>query len=358
MTSADPRSPPRARWCLGTRLVVAATAAWTVYVLAHALLHGRWWLWMVAEFAPPLIMVLVPLALLAVVPLARPVRRPLSVLLAALLVLGVPMSGLTFGVPEAGAAGSGARVTFFTWNTDVWTQDKDPGEFFAFLRSKRADVYLLQEYLFWDDARGGPLKVDDTARLRAEFPGYHVVAEGELVTLSRLPVVATYPRAVPQAGTDWYWRGNKAQRVDIRAGATTLTVYNVHLFVPWRRGTSPLGAEFYRFAGEQYTLRQRELSALRADTARNPLPAVIAGDFNSPWMGLDRMAGLGPRFRRADPTAALYPSSWPATDYPFPRVWRLDWVFAGTGARVSDYRFEPAGALSDHLGQAFSVAVG
>jgi endonuclease/exonuclease/phosphatase (EEP) superfamily protein YafD len=339
------------RWCLGTRLLVAASAAWVLFVCAHVLLTGRWWPWLIVESTPPVALVVVPLLLLAVSPLAAPVRRWLSPALAGLVLVGLSMAGLVVA-PSDGPPPQGA-VRVMSWNTDIWTMSDDPERFVAYLREQRADVYLLQEYLFWrDDA----VRVRDLAMLRAAFPGHHVVAEGELLVISRLPVVATHPRPVTEQGSAWYWRGNKAQRVDVLAGGRVLSIYNVHLFVPVRRELSPLSREFYAFVREQFHLRDRELDALRADLAANPNPAVVAGDFNTPW--LTGLVDLGDRVRRHDPSGgSVLGSSWPTASYALPRLWRLDWLFATADVDVTGYRFEPNPGFSDHLAQHFHVSL-
>src|SRR5690606_17235709 len=177
--------PVRRRWCLGTRLVVAATAVWAVVLTLHVLLVDRWWPWLIFEVAPPLILVVVPLLLLVVTPLARPVRRRLSVVLVVLLLAGAYLAGFGRGwaaTPTAGGP-AGTTIKVFAWNTNYWDMSDDKGAFYAFLRRQDADVYLLQEYLYWDGDR--PVRIDDTARLRAEFPGYRVLVQGELLTLTR-----------------------------------------------------------------------------------------------------------------------------------------------------------------------------
>ena len=169
----DEQRPGRAgrRWCLGTRLVVAATAVWAIVLTLHVLLVDRWWPWLIFEVAPPLTMVAVPLLLLVVTPLARPVRRRLSVVLVVLLLAGAYLAGFGRGwtaTPTAGGP-AGTTIKVFAWNTNYWDMSDDKGAFYAFLRHQDADVYLLQEYLYWDGDR--PVRIDDTARLRAEFPG-------------------------------------------------------------------------------------------------------------------------------------------------------------------------------------------
>lgn len=176
----DPDSAARPRWCLGTRLLLAATAAWVGFLTLHVVVTGRWWLWLAVEALPPVVLVLVPVALLALSPLARPVRRPLVGTLVLALVAGVHLSGVNLRPSAIGPEPGAVRV--FSFNTDIWNHDDDPSAFFDYLRAQRADIYLLQEYLSWND---GPVRIDDTARLRAAFPGYDIVVEGELVTLSR-----------------------------------------------------------------------------------------------------------------------------------------------------------------------------
>jgi endonuclease/exonuclease/phosphatase (EEP) superfamily protein YafD len=334
----------RAHWCLGTRLVVSASIAWAGFVLAHMLLAGRWWPWLIVEALPPIAFVVVPLLLLAVTPLARPVRRPMSVLLAALLLVGLGLSGLDRRVAQSPAANT---IKVFSWNTDVWTLHKDRERFFAYLREQQADVYVLQEYLHWDE--NGAVRIDDTAELRRSFPGYHIFIEGEMLTMSRLPIIATYPRPT----SDWYWQGNKAVRVDVQFGDSVLSIYNVHLFVPFRRELSPLGGAFYDFARTQYELRQAELDRLRADLAENPYPAIVLGDFNSPWFG--SLMNLGPRMHRLD-APALLPTTWPVRNYPFPRLWRLDWAFTTEDVRVAGYAFRPNPGLGDHLAHELTIS--
>lgn len=342
------------RWSRGTRLLVAATAAWTTFLVLHVLLVGRWWPWSIFEATPPLAVVTVPLLFLGLVPFARRMRRRLSVVLVLVLLSGIQLAG--YGPGWAGAAtGSprGATVKVFAWNTDYWQMSNDKDAFYAFLRQQDADIYLLQEYVY---RRGEPTRIDDSARLRTEFPGYQMSVEGELLTLSRLPIVAAHHHPAPGTGMDWFRKGTKAQRTDIRVGGRTVSFYNVHLPVPFRISGKPLSGSFYRALKEQSVWRLRELRKLRADLAGNPHPAVLAGDFNSPWMEL---SPLGADTRVHGPTGSLAPPrTWPVSDYPLPRLWRLDWLFTTGDLTVPDHRLGSGGeAFSDHAAQVFRVAV-
>ncbi len=335
-------------WCLGTRLLVTATLIWLVLLTAHALLTGRWWLWLIAEAVPPVSLVLVPMLLLVATPLARPVRHWLAPLLAVTLAAGAYLSGVDIrATPKADA---GQPVTVFSWSTDIWHMGENPATFYAYLRSKDADIYLLQEYLYWS---GGPVRLNELARLHAEFPAYDIRVEGELVALSRFPIVATYPRPVGD-GSQWYWKGNKAQRIDVSAHGRVLSLYNVHLQVPLRVEQNPLGIPFYRFVHQQSASRHKELARLREDLAANTNPAIVAGDFNSAWMGT--LIDLGDQLVSHDPvTSAPLLSSWPTATYGLPRLWRLDWLFTTADVSVHDYRFTPS--LSDHSAQEIRISL-
>ncbi|MFI9815584.1 endonuclease/exonuclease/phosphatase family protein [Saccharothrix variisporea] len=341
------------RWCLGTRLVVAATAVWAVFLVLHVLLAGRWWPWLALEATPPIALVVVPVLLLGVGWFARPVRRRLAAVLAVLLLVGAYLAGYLPPWSESTNA-RGTEVKVFAWSTDYWQMSDDKDAFYAFLRAQDADVYLLQEYLYWagDDH---PIRIDDTARLRAEFPGYELSVDGELLTLSRLPVLATHHRPDPGTDTGWYWQGTKSQRTDLRVADRTISFYNVHLPVPFRIGDHPLSARFYRFLRDQGTWRLRELDELRADLAANPNPVVVAGDFNSPWMELTGLGG-GTTAHHPDGGPSSTPS-WPVSDYPFPRLWRLDWLYTSGDLAVPGYRFGGGEAFSDHAAQEIRVVV-
>ncbi|TDB94049.1 endonuclease/exonuclease/phosphatase family protein [Actinomadura sp. 7K534] len=344
------------RPCTRTRLLVAATTAWGIFLVLHVLLTGRWWPWLIVEATPPLTAVAVPLLLLVLTLLLRPVRRRLTTVLVLLLLLGVHLAG--YGPGWTGTGGQGTSVKVFAWSTDYWQMSDDKEAFYAFLRRQDADVYLLQEYLYRKEGVEPPhqvIRIDDSARLRAEFPGYQISVDGELLTLSRLPVVATHHQRVPSTGTDWFWKGTKAQRTDIRVGGRTVSFYNVHLPVPFRIGDDPFSGRFYRLFKEQSTWRLRELRRLRTDLAGNPHPALLAGDFNSPWMELSSL-GSGTRAHGFRNSLAA-PRTWPVSDYRLPRLWRLDWVYTTGDLAVPTYHLAGGESFSDHAAQKFRLVV-
>lgn len=371
---------PRRRWCLGTRLVVVATAAWLVFVVLHLVLSGRTPLWGPFSLVPPVLFVAVPVAVAVVAPLARPVRWRVLTVLAVTVVAGAPYSGVNVAAVWHDAPPAPAdAVTVVAWNTEFWDQNWRTGDgstvdtdFYGFLRQFDADVYLLQEYLYRQPAADGywtpdmAVRVDALPRLRAEFPGYEIVTAGEQITLSRLPVVAHRGLDVtPYVPEQWRQVPPELQdfpdsfrfevlRTDVQVGDRVVSFYNTHIHEPpryWRLyEAESRGRNEYNHARREASYR-----ALREDVAANPNPVVIGGDFNTtPAMGVHRLLPDG----LVDPTPALsslYPASWSAGGL---RLWRIDWMFTTPDITVHEYEMPDVADLSDHLPQRMVLSVG
>jgi hypothetical protein len=264
----------------------------------------------------------------------------------------------------------------FSWNTWYWDQPaaggamppptgtppREAAGFYRYLRDQRADVYLLQEYVYFGpDSK--PIRVDDAARLRREFPGYHVAVASELVTVSRFPIVsergidlrpwlpAERDVTIPSSPDLPDFSTVKTLRTDVHVGDDTVSFYNAHINSPV--DAFPPGLDPRRLNRTQHELRQANLRALAADVEQNPHPAVLAGDFNaSPAMGImrllpDRMVDATPVLR------SLYPTSW---DDRWP-LWRIDWAFTTSDVTVHRYGLVGSEGLSDHSGQRLVVSV-
>lgn len=357
----------RARWPVRTRILVGLAAGWTVSLALFLLLTGRYWWWRPMELVPPLVFLAVPALLAALAPLARPVRGRVAAAALGCAVVGAHLSGLNLAALSGGAATAAppGAIRIFSWNTEYWADGDDLERFYRFLAEQRADVYLLQEHVGWDLARHRPVPVDHREELRRRFPDFHVVAIGELLTMSRFPVVRSLPvdnlpylsdPAVggPPADTDFpdYYR-YKALRTDLDLGGQVLSVYNVHVPVQLDITMDPRRADFYQFMRSQEDRRQALYRALRADLARNPAPTVVSGDFNA-TAAMGELREFGARLRDALPASGkLYLASWPAS-HP---LWRLDWSFTAGPVRVHEYRMVPSHGLSDHWGQVVAVSV-
>jgi len=326
-------------------LVRWAAVAWAVFLGAHLVLNGRWWAWLLPSLLPPPLFVLVPCALAGAAWATGDLVA--AVLSGVALLLGARQAGLhpSALVRRARPAHGGAAVKVVSWNTQHWCQAKEADPFYAFLHELDAEVYLLQEY-HHDVFDGTYRLIDDEARLRAEFPEHEVVIARGLVTMSRLPVVATVETAA-----------RRVLRVDLRlpdGPDRVLSTFNVHIPVQLRL-VSPLRAGFYRAVRDRAVDRAREYAGLRRDVADCPNPAVIAGDFNTtPAVGdVRHITALG--VDAVPLTGRIYPVSWQARAGM--RWWRLDWVLSTAGAQVHSYRFRDPRGLSDHCVQEVSVSL-
>ncbi|GAA3611680.1 endonuclease/exonuclease/phosphatase family protein [Nonomuraea rosea] len=349
-------------------LVLCAAIAWLVFVVAHRVLSGRVWWWQVPELVPPLALAAVPVVLLVATLAARRARRAAAAVALASLALGGGASGLNPAALWHDAAPAPAdAITVFSWNTWYWDQPVgrqmppptgtpagDVAAFYRYLHAQDADVLLLQEYVYFG-ADSRPIRVNDLDRLRREFPGFHIAAASEMVTLSRFPIVLQRGLDPPPdggrdtpvpPGSDWPgFYTVKTLRTDLRVGSGTVSFYNSHISSPV--DPSAGGLDLFSLGRTQHAARQADLRALAADVEANPLPAVLAGDFNaSPAMGILRLVPG----RMADATPALrslYPATWD-DGWPW---WRIDWAYTTPEVTVHEYRLVRSNGLSDHSGQ-------
>ncbi|HEY0700497.1 MAG TPA: endonuclease/exonuclease/phosphatase family protein, partial [Micromonospora sp.] len=184
-----------------------------------------------------------------------------------------------------------------------------------------------------------------------------LAARGELLTLSRYPIVGQPPVGpaadLPSdAGFAREYTATKVLRTDVAVGGRVLSAYNVHLPV---QVNLELTADFLDFVADRDAARRAQLRGLDRDLDANRNPVLVAGDLNTtPAMG--DLRGLRGRLR--DATVAAddpYPVSWPA-DGPV-TAWRLDWVFTSAGTVVHRYRLTDPGGLSDHRPQELLISL-
>lgn len=351
------RSVQRGRWgrwwrrWLG-RAFLTGSALWLGYVLLHRALSGRVWWWLLAELTPPVLFLAVPLVFALAAAGCRRTRRPAALLCAAALLAGGGLSGINLPGPlrpEQPIPGDALRI--FSWNTLYWHPAGGSADFYRFLRDQQADVYLLQEYI--DEVDGVIVPIDERDRLRREMPGYDIAIIGELVTLSRFPIVEQAPIEVaglPPAPDDFHDFWNyQVLRTDLKVDDRVLSVYNTHVPVPlWVGGPSLFSRQFHRTIREQDQRRVAQLRALSVDVADNPNPVLLAGDLNTtPAMGDRRRLPDGLR-DAVSASRTLYPATWQADGL---RAWRLDWVLVSDEVTVHRYEFGDARGMSDHLPQ-------
>ncbi|MEW1694691.1 MULTISPECIES: endonuclease/exonuclease/phosphatase family protein [unclassified Streptomyces] len=363
------------------RLVLGAAALWLLYATARVLLSDRWHWSLALDAVPPLFLLGVPAVLLAAGAAACGRRRPLATGTAALALLLALTTGSGLNWPalwrDQGPVPSGA-LRVVSLNTQYWGKAAGTDRLLAYLRAHPADVYLLQEHVAWTPGLGedGYTRLDDDEALRREFPGHHLARRGELLTLSRFPIVAqTSVGAPPSAAPgqrDGFGREflrEKVLRTDLAVGDRVFSTYNVHITVPMAMDNlNPFSAfDHDSYFRRKFAWRQEELRSLERDVAANPHPSVIAGDFNT-TASMRSLDGL--REVATDLTSVstdFLPLSWKyaspgefdfdsVLDRPLP-FFRLDWAFTAGGAKAHRYAFVPADGLSEHRMQDLRITL-
>ena len=329
------------RW---RRSLIAVASVWMVFVLLNLLLSGRWWPWLLFSLTPPAAYLAGSGVLLLVSGFVRRFRSRASIAVSLIsLMLAYPQSGMLLQALWYQAPQSGEDVRVVAWNTEYWDQGEDRRAFYSRLRELGADVYLLSEYLNYEG--GQILPINDRPALDQAFPGYHVIVKGQLVTLSRLPVVD-----VP--GTN--------DRDLLRVDADTphglrFSTYNLHVPAQLDPTSSPLSSTFYTTIRQRAHDRDHSYQALRTSAETDHSPGVIAGDLNTTAaMGdLHKAAGLGEDAAWAG--RDLYPSSWNAHN-PI-QLWKPDWMFVRNGLSARSYRLLDPWGMSDHRVQVMDCLV-
>ncbi|MFF1904358.1 glycosyltransferase [Kitasatospora sp. NPDC058218] len=349
--------------------LIALAALWLFYAVLRRSVSGRWHWAILLDATPPVFLVAIPLLLLVASAAACGRRRRWAAALALppLLLALVTGSGLNWPALWHGErtvpAGALHVVSF---NTQYWAASTDVDRLYDLVHRQNADVYLFQEHVVWQAGRGedGYLRLDDDARLAAEFPGYHIARRGELLTVSRFPIVAqpavgTGAELEPDAPFGRVFARDKVLRTDLQVGSKVFSVYNVHVTVPLAPDLDPFSDfDFDSYFRRKFDWRRAEIRGLEQDLAGNPHQVLISGDFNASASMRD-LDGL--RDRADDAIRAnndFLPLSWKfsapagfdwdsAVNRSFP-FWRLDWSFTVGPVRVHRYDFRPTDGISEH----------
>jgi endonuclease/exonuclease/phosphatase (EEP) superfamily protein YafD len=352
-------------------VVLVLAGLWLLYAVVRWVISGRWHWAILLDSAPPLFLVAIPAVLLLAGAAACDWRRRSAtwISLAALL-FGLPFTGFNWPAlwRDEGTVPPGA-LHVVSLNTQYWGQATSVDRVYALLRRQHADLYLLQEHVGWRAGLGeeGYYRLDDDDRLRAEFPGYNIIRRGELLTISRFPVVAQPPigpavalDADPTATFAQRFLRDKVMRTDLRIGDKILSVYNVHITVPLAPDNLNLfsGFDFDGYFHRKFTWRQEEFRGLENDLAANPNPKLISGDFNATasMRDLDRLRSMADDALRAN--TDFIPLSWkfsaPAGfewdsvfNRPLP-FWRVDWTFTAGPVTVHRNTYESTDGVSEH----------
>lgn len=340
---------------LFTLIVALYIAAVACYLILRALLGDRFWpLSLVNTFAYFLF-----LPLLFLLPLALLLRARRNALrLVPLLLIG----GLWFApyyLPKTPAATEGHLLRVLTFN--VWGGNKRMGEAMDWVNASGADVVLLQEVVPFYAQKLLP-------NLYERYP-YHFSQEDLLrwdgspnanITLSRYPILdmQVVDLHTPETADPL--------RIVLDVNGQQVAVYNVHLAWPAREPRWPIPRALYSLPlqvalGYDDRARNNQIAHLLDHLKHEPLPYIVAGDFNTSDQSPTYQAlaaHMNDAFRAA---GRGFGGSWPvssARGLPgfLPPLIRIDYIWHSDHLRaVEAGQGPPLG--SDHLALLATLAL-
>lgn len=230
-------------------------------------------------------------------------------------------------------------IKLFNWNTLYWTVDHKPG-FYQFLQSQNADVYHLQEALNHDEEI-----IDVRSELQEYFPDYQIVQSGELVSMTRLPVVGSFADdSLPYL------------RLDLDVAGKVVSFYNVHIIVHIAPENLKKSVSlFLRNIKERFARRKVEYQMLWNALENNQLPKVISGDFNT----AKSQVAIRRFLRKYQDSFSALHVGMPRT-YAFAKrikLWRIDYVLVSSDLNLLKNDYIDPQLLSDHVGSSVSFQV-
>ena len=313
---------------LRTVLYVYLSTLCLYLVLRLSFGDSLWWLSLLNTFAPSLF-----LPLLIALPLTWFRRWRLKFALSSLLLgTGLLWFGPTVPFPRqlSDRSETGVELEVVTYNMRADTAGLE-----SWLQTLDADVVMLQE-IPEAYTEGAPALLE-----RYPYQTGQSEAWGNMV-LSRHPLTET-----GDVGTD------KIQRAEIDIGGRSVALYNVHLRWPIGepRFSSLPWFELNALSSYDDTVRNQQVDTLITSLRREPLPYVVAGDFNMSQYAATygRVAEVAQdAFRRA---GTGWGNTWPTelqSGLPVPLLLRLDYIWYSEAFDVDKVERGPELA-SDHL---------
>lgn len=317
---------------LADRAVLAASFAYlaclVVLYAGEQYMGERWWLTTLAAYAPQLVFA-APLPLVLGWAAVRRHRRAVLVNVAAGGFLVFPVLG--FRVPFGASPPSEApRMRVMIYN--VHQAASGVKVIADAIARQNADVVCLQEVNAW--GRWG----DPVASIHRLLPnGWKVVRDGELVTLSRYPIVESQVHYLPSSTG----RAILSATLDVRGDRITVlnTHFNVSSGESLTRGR--IGVRTYLRDAAKIRLAQKTRLLEVAGRVREPV--VIVGDFNTPPRGLT-YCRIAKRYRDAFDAAGWSLGYTFRSDLP---MLRIDHIFVDRRLKVLRC-FVPQTRASDH----------
>ncbi len=305
----------RGLYLVALALVYGYGAGLALYIVLRTLFgDGTWWLGLINTFA---VYTFVPM--LVCLPLALLLRRKRALLLyGGLLLVAMMWFGPRF-MPRVGAVPDGIPLRVVQFNVYPYNTEIDAVE--SWLRETDADIIFMQEM---DVSFAAEL----TARLSDAYP-YVVDHLGDRRILTRYPLVEV--GFITLVDGDRYMT-----RAVINVDGREVALYNIHLLmpfgtvreIPWRQIP---GAVAFALRYDD-SARNQEIGRLLGILDDEPLPYIVAGDFNTSDFSAtyDWLASrMGDSFREA---GIGFGASWPAGGSEeladiFPPLIRLDYIW-------------------------------
>lgn len=204
-----------------------------------------------------------------------------------------------------------------SWNTLSWNVDEEP-EIYLLMENINADIYLFQE-VPQKQARGV------TDRLRINFPGFTATHSGNLLTVSRFPIIES--ENVTSQGF---------LKTELKVGQEYIAAYNVHFMRPFYMN------DFRRFS--DYSIRNSQFLKLKESLSKEESMKIIAGDFNT-TRNHHYINFLENNYYLVNPrTIFTIPRTYPTK---FPLI-RIDYQFVSKEFNIYDYQEFSYPNLSDH----------
>lgn len=262
----------------------------------------------------------VGLACLAAAAFSLVLRRWRLLILALLVALPLTIPEWWSHLPKnPPAAGETLRIA----SVNIYVRNNSPHYILPELDAIDADILLFQEWHTWHDRFIRP-------ELAEEYPHQLSFAHHNtlgMAIFSRFPFEETTPDGVDYRLGD---EGLRLQRVVIGFEGRQLAVYNIHMISPGRPGALVWG--------------QRQTAELIATLDSEPLPYILAGDFNATphTANLDRLRDSG-LAEAHDLAGRGRGTTWPArTALRRLPGFRIDHIFlspdlTATHAAVGDY---------------------
>lgn len=343
------------------KIITVASVGWCIFIVLHVVLTGKVYLWNVPSSLPTFLFVLVPIFLLGIHFLIKKREKVYVVLLIFSLLLGTTqVDGNFIRRNQDQEVSDWKSIKVFNWNTNCWDQNKDRKKFYSFLKQQKADIYILQEYLYTTDFGTDVTKedimkdklfslcpvisgfpacyqtVEDIDALEREFIGYHVAVQNQFVIISKFPVKNSY---LDESAQYAVW--------DVEIGGRVVRFFNVHMLLHVEP-ISPFGTYFYGMLRRRFQARELAFHNLIEDTKNLKGSYFISGDFNA-----TKAMGVMNEVMKGKIDTAKYSNEWIPTTLKFSglKLWRFDYAFIpkkNENIRVKSYKSIDHRGLSDH----------